>query len=139
MLSDIFNQPQKATIENKEYLFEYNHAALAALEKRTGKSPYEIYDTLMTKNQVMLNDSVAMVSCAMLKSHTTEEILKIEEKLQTHPGLWYEIREPVISSFIIPMLPHEIMRKLEEKENAKKKQKQKTSKKKNMSGSKTSS
>ena len=137
MLTDIFNQPQKTTIEDKEYFFEYDHASLAALEKRTGKSPYEIYDTLMTKNQVMLNDSVAMVTCAMLKAHTPDEILKIEEKLQTHPGLWYEIRESVISAFIIPMLPPEIMRKLEE--NTKKKQNRKTSKKKNMNGSKTSS
>lgn len=130
MLSDILNQPLTATIEEKEYSFEYDHASLAALEKRTGKSPYEIYDMLIAKNQVMLSDSFALLSCAMLKHHDKEDILDLEDKLRSHPGLWYEIKEAVVGAFAAPMLPPEIIRNLETKtkETPKKKARKKTSK-----------
>lgn len=111
MLEDILNTAQKKTIEGKEYSFEFNHSALALLQKETGKSPYEIYEAFMIHNSIMLEDSAALVGCAMLKHHNDEEIKEIKEKMQNYPGFWYELKEPVVTSFIMPMLPPEILQK----------------------------
>ena len=134
MLADIFTQPQKVKINSKEYSFQYDHASLAMLEKRTRKSPYEIYDLLISQNQVMISDSIALVACAMLKFHSTEEILDMEEQLRQQPGLWHEVKEPVIAAFLAPMMPPKILRKMEADERSKKKPVKKKSKKKITNG-----
>ena len=129
MLSDIFSQPQKAKIDDFICFFEYNHAALAMLEKRTNKSPYEIYDCIIEKNKIMLNDSIALTVCAMQKHHATNDILNIENLLREKPGIWYDIKEAVILSFVAPMTPPSVFKEISTKENLKKKtQKTKTQK-----------
>ena len=125
MLEDIFEEPQKVVVDNKEYTFEYNHAALAMLEKKTGKSPYEIYEKLMGENAIMLTDSLAIVVCGALKHHSKEEILELENKLREHPGLWYQIKEPVIASFIFPMLPPKVLSEILPQKKSTKKQRKK--------------
>jgi hypothetical protein len=134
MLSDIFSQPQKAEIENKSYFFEYNHASLAMLEKRTNKSPYEIYDCIIEKNKIMLNDSIALTVCAMQKNHNTQDILDMENLLRENPGVWYDIKEAVVLSFIAPMTPPSIVNAINTNENSKKKIQKHKSSKQNMIG-----
>ncbi len=127
MLQDFTKHTQTVTLGKKEYKFEYDYSALAALQKESGKSPYDIYDLLLKKNNLMLDDSISLVCCAMLKHHDEEEIIDFKDKLQRSPGLWNSVREAVVSSFILPMLPPEIMRNMID---SKKKAPKKTAKKK---------
>ncbi len=121
MLKDIFNSPQIATIDGKDYKFEYNHAAYAILENKTQKSAYDFYDLFMSNKEIMIKDALVIVTCAMQKHHKPKDILKFEENLRNYPGLWQEIKEAVISAFIIPLLPPQILKESKLFENSKKK------------------
>lgn len=110
MLQDILNTPQTAAVEEKTYLFEFDHAAFAVLEKNTRKSVYEIYDTLIEKNALTSDDSLELLCAAMLKHHTQEEIMELKTKIEDYPGFLHCIKEALITSFVIPMMPPEILK-----------------------------
>lgn len=125
MIQDILNTPQKAQIEDKTYLFEFDHFALANLEKSVNKSAYEIYDILMSKNALTLNESISMIHAGMIKHHCDDEIVELTRKVQQYPGLFKSFKESLVTAFILPMSPPEILREFCSKKKALKTKKKK--------------
>lgn len=121
MLEDVLNESQKVVIEGKTYEFEFDHAALAILEKNSGKSSYEFFDILANNKHLMLNDVQTLVYAGLLRNHKSKEVSGFVKKLIKQPGLWHEIKEHVLCAFLSPMLPPEILRNLENKIDNKKK------------------
>lgn len=119
MLKDILNDKHDVVVEGTKYSFEFDHAGYAALEKQTGKSIYEFYDTLMSTNNISYTESLSFVYTGLLKHHSTDEICRFQELLRNNPGIWNSIKEAVCSSFIVPLLPPEILRHVKKKVRAK--------------------
>lgn len=113
MLQDIIQQPTKGYTVEKEYLFEFDHAALAAVENRTQKSIYEIYDNIVCNKGVRQSEAHALTACAMLKHHTNEEIAEMSANLQKVQGLWEDIKYPVLVSFVKSLFPPQILFKIQ--------------------------
>lgn len=109
MLQDILSGAQEVTVEGKNYSFEFDHYAYAALEKQTGKSIYEFYDELISKNNITYTHSCAFVRTGLIKHHSTDEICGFSDLLVQKPGIWHSIKEAVTTAFIVPLLPPEIL------------------------------
>ena len=110
MINDILNEAQKVEIEDNTYLFEFDHLALAALEKDTQKSIYEIYNTIMEKKPLTLKDNISLLTAGMLKHHSEKEIDVLKNRIKEYPGFFNIIKDSLFSAFIIPMMPPEILR-----------------------------
>ena len=110
MLIDILNEAQKVEIEDKTYLFEFDHLALATLEKDTQKSIYEIYNTIMEKKSLTLKDNISLLSAGMLKHHSEKEIDVLKKQIKEYPGFFNALKEVLYTAFSIPMMPPEILR-----------------------------
>lgn len=121
MLDDIFTQPQKLTLDKKEYSFEFDHKAYALFEKLTRKSIYEIYKHFINQDEIMYQDTLPMVYCALKKHHSEKDINTIQEKLKTTPNIWHEITNPIMVAFVTPLLPPKILKDMEAKNKSKKK------------------
>lgn len=110
MITDILNQPQKLEIEDKTYLFEFDHLALAALEKKTGKSIYEIYNNLVQKKSLTHKESIALLETGMFKHHSEKEIDALKNRLIEYPGFFSVVKHTLTMAFSVPMMPPEILR-----------------------------
>ena len=122
MIQDILTTPQKAQIDDKTYFFEFNHLALATLEKNTRKSAYEIYDILIEKNALTIDESVALLYAGMLKHHSDKEIIELTQRVQEYPGLFKSLQESLITAFVLPMMPPEVLREFSSKKKEVKKE-----------------
>ena len=110
MINDILNEAQKVEIEDKTYLFEFDHFALAALEKDTKKSIYEIYNTIMEKKPLTLKDNISLLTAGMLKHQSEKEIEVLKDRIKEYPGFFNVLKDVLYSAFSIPMIPPEILR-----------------------------
>ncbi len=110
MINDILNEPQKIEIEDKIYLFEFDHLALASLEKKTGKSIYEIYDNISCGGSLTFDGSLSLLTAGMMKHHSEKEIDVLKDRIKEYPGFFNIIKDSLFSAFIIPMMPPEILR-----------------------------
>ncbi len=110
MINDILNEAQKVEIEDNTYLFEFDHLALAALEKDTQKSIYEIYNTIMEKKPLTLKDNISLLTAGMLKHHSEKEIDVLKNRIKKYPGFFNVLKDVLYSAFSIPMMPPEILR-----------------------------
>ncbi len=110
MINDILNEPQKIEIEDKIYLFEFDHLALASLEKKTGKSIYEIYDNLLQKKPLTHKESIALLETGMFKHHSENEIEILKKRLIEYPGFFSVVKATLTMAFSLPMMPPEILR-----------------------------
>lgn len=133
MIQDILNTPQKAEIDGKTYLFEFDHFAFAAFEKNTHKSAYEMYDLLIEKNALKIDESIALLYAGMLKHHSDEEIFELTKKVEQYPGLFKNLQESLITAFVLPMMPPQVLREFQ----FKKKDKMTKSQAQDMTGSAT--
>ena len=125
MLEDIFNVPTEIVINGKNYKAEYDFKSYATLQTLTGKGFYKLYDLLMVKNDLRLEDSIEIICCAFLKHHSTNDVAQIREYLTNNLYAIKDLNAQVIGAFILPMLPPEIMDTVKE---VKKKTKQKLKK-----------
>lgn len=125
MLEDIFNVPTEIVINDKNYKAEYDLKSYATLQTLTGKGFYKLYDLLMVKNDLRLEDSIEIICCAFLKHHSTNDVAQIREYLTNNLYAIKDLNAQVIGAFILPMLPPEIMDTVKE---VKKKTKQKLKK-----------
>ena len=125
MLEDIFNVPTEIVINDKNYKAEYDFKSYATLQTLTGKGFYKLYDLLMVKNDLRLEDSIEIICCAFLKHHSTNDVAQIREYLTNNLYAIKDLNAQVIGAFILPMLPPEIMDTVKE---VKKKTKQKLKK-----------
>lgn len=114
MLADIFNIPAEIEINGKKYKAEYDFKGYATLETLTGKGFYKLYNLLMVQNNLTLNDSIEIICCSLLKHHTVEEVATVREYLANNIYAIKEINSNVISAFILPFLPPEIMDTVQE-------------------------
>ena len=110
MINDILNEAQKVEIEDNTYLFEFDHLALAALEKDTQKSIYEIYNTIMEKKPLTLKDNISLLTAGMLNHHSEKEIDVLKNRIKKYPGFFNVLKDVLYSAFSIPMMPPEILR-----------------------------
>ena len=115
MITDILNEPQKLEIEDKTYLFEFDHLALAALEKKTGKSIYEIYNNLVQKKPLTHKDSISLLETGMFKHHSEKEIDTLKKRLIEYPGFFSVVKHKLTMAFSVPMMPPEILREFDSK------------------------
>ena len=115
MLTDILNEPQKLEIEDKTYLFEFDHLALAALEKKINKSVFLIYDTLSCGGSLTIDDSLSLLTTGMLKHHSEKEIEVLKNRIKEYPGFFNIIKDSLFSAFIMPMMPPDILREFDSK------------------------
>lgn len=111
MKTDILNKPQTVKIDSKDYKFIYDYETLSELETIFGLGVYQIYDLLMSKKGLTLDESVKVLKCSLMRNHTSEEIEELESKIKEHPGIWLKVKEAVIASFILPLMPPEILEK----------------------------
>ncbi|MBS6553144.1 MAG: hypothetical protein KH321_04270 [Clostridium sp.] len=125
MLQDILNTSHDVIVEGKKYQFEFDHSAYAAFEQQSHKSIFEIYDRLLTTNNISYMDSLMIVSAGLLKYHSTDEICSFQDLLRKQPGIWNSIKEQVTAAFIVPLLPPEILRNVKKKVPVKKQKKSK--------------
>ena len=125
MLEDIFNVPTEIVINDKNYKAEYDLKSYATLQTLTGKGFYKLYDLLMVKNDLRLEDSIEIICCAFIKHHSTNDVAQIREYLTNNLYAIKDLNAQVIGAFILPMLPPEIMDTVKE---VKKKTKQKLKK-----------
>ena len=110
MINDILNEAQKVEIEDKTYLFEFDHFALAALEKKINKSVFSIYDTLSCGGSLTIDDSLSLLTAGMLKHHSEKEIEVLKDRIKEYPGFFNVLKDVLYSAFSIPMMPPEILR-----------------------------
>lgn len=109
MKTDLISKPQTAYADGNEYKFQFDYTALSTLEDETGKGVYQFYSSLVSDGGITLSESIKLLICAMLKHHTEEETQDLIAKIKAHPGLWLKIKEPVVASFILPLMPPEIL------------------------------
>ena len=109
MLEDIFNVPTEIVIDGKKYKAEYDFKSYATLETLTGKGFYKLYNLLMVQNNLTLADSIEIICCAFLKHHTANEIFEIRKYLTKNLHAIKDLNAEVIGSFVLPLLPPEIM------------------------------
>lgn len=114
MLADLFNMPLEIEINGKKYKAEYDFKSYATLETLTGKGFYKLYDLLMVQNNLTLNDSLELVCCAFVKHHKPDEVAEIREFLTSNLHLIKELNAQIISAFILPILPPEIVKTVDE-------------------------
>ena len=114
MLEDIFNVPTEIVIDGKKYKAEYDFKSYATLETLTGKGFYKLYNLLMVQNNLTLADSIEIICCAFLKHHTANEVSEIRKYLTENLQAIKDINDEVIGSFILPLLPPEIMETVKE-------------------------
>lgn len=113
MLADLFNMPLEIEIDGKKYKAEYDFKSYATLETLTGKGFYKLYDLLMVQNNLTLNDSLELVCCALVKHHNAEEVAEVRKFLTENLHLIKELNSQIISAFILPILPPEIVETVE--------------------------
>lgn len=113
-LADIFNSPVDIQINGKTYKAEYDFNGYAVLETLTGKGFCKLYDLLMIQNNLTLNESIEIICCSLLKYHSTDEVTKVREYLQTNLHAIQDLNNAVIGVFVAPILPPEITQTLEE-------------------------
>lgn len=111
MKEDLVSKPQKVLLEGRKYLFEYDYKSLSDLEDEIGKGVYQIYDSIASADGIKLADSVKLLRCAMKKHHSEEEIEELKGKVEACPGLLLEFKKAVVESFVLPLLPPEILGK----------------------------
>ena len=131
MLNDIYQTPTIVEFEGKEYSFEFNHAAYAMFEKTSGKSIFEMYENIIENKKTKLLEIPLLLSSAMLKHHTKEEIMDLKIRIENEPWIWQSLESSINNSFIVPLIPPKVLKDLSA--NTKKKR-QKKSKKQAMNG-----
>ena len=137
MPHDIYQEPQKITIDEKTYSFEFDHNSYALFERLTRKSIYELYKSFINQEEIMYQDTLPIIHCAMKKHHSEKEINILQEKLKKSPNLWHEISNQIIIAFVNPLLPPKMLKEMETQNNSKKKTQKKN--KPNTTGLKTTS
>lgn len=131
MLNDIYQTPTTIEIENKLYSFEFNHCAYASFEKATNKSIFEMYENIIDNKRTKLTEISALLSSAMLKHHSKEEILELKTKIENEPWVWQTIEIAVNNAFITPLIPPKV---LMEMSTTNKKKRKNATKSKTMNG-----
>ena len=120
MKQDILNHPMKVKIDPKEYTFEFDYKSLSELENQIVKGVYQIYNLLSVNEELTLEESLCLLSCGLLKHHSEEDVEELKNKIKAHPGLWLKLKQVVITSFVIPLLPPEVFKKYKDKTSKKK-------------------
>ena len=113
MIEDVLSLPEIATINGKEYKFEYTCKAYGIIEAITKKSTFEIRD-LMLDNRLGIIDSIEVICAGLDKNHTPAEILDVRKYIQDHLHIITEINMAVTQAFFKPLLPPEVFNKLKE-------------------------
>ena len=113
MIDDILSLPEIATINGKEYKFEYTCKAYGIIETIARKSTFEIRD-LMVDGKLGIIDSIEVICAGLDKNHTPDEILEIRKYIQDHLHVITEINMAVTQAFFKPLLPPEVFLKLKE-------------------------
>ena len=112
MLNDIHQTPTTIEFENKTYSFEFNHCAYASFEKATNKSIFEMYENIIENKKTKLSEIPALLSSAMLKHHTKEEIVELKTKIENEPWIWQNLEIAINNAFIVPLIPPKVLRDL---------------------------
>ena len=116
MIEDILTLPEIATIDGKEYKFEYDCKAYAIMETMTGKSTFEIKD-LMLDNKLGITDSIEVICAGLLRNHTDDEVKMVRTFITENLYVINSINMAVVNAFIKPLTPPEIYEKLVEAKN----------------------